>query len=138
MKIRKVIPILALMTIFVLPGCQKDSTTIPSGDSRSAFLGNWGGSDTELKFYYNAVITSDTTSATGVQIRNFGGIGNSYPPAKARVSGSTITLNLDQVVGDGLILNGSGVISGTTVINWKYTLFDGATLRKFTSVFTRR
>lgn len=137
MKKVEVIQILALTMVLFVSGCQKDSTTTPSGDERAKFLGSWAASDTELKFYYDAIINADSSSANAVLISNFGGIGYSYPPAKARVLGNNITLNLDQVVGDGLILNGSGTFSGTSVIKWKYTLFDGATLKTVSSVYTK-
>jgi UDP-3-O-[3-hydroxymyristoyl] glucosamine N-acyltransferase len=73
-----------------------------------------------------------------VLIYNFADIGYSYLPAKALVSGNTITLDPNQVIGGGLTINGSGAITGTSTINWNYTISDGATLRHVVSVYSKR
>ncbi|TRZ70152.1 MAG: hypothetical protein D4R97_08730 [Bacteroidetes bacterium] len=128
----------ALMFFLIFSGCQKDSSPAPSTDARVAFLGNWGVQETWVKLSYEVTITADTNSKTGVLIHNFAMIGFSYPPAKALVSGNTITLDPNQVIGNGLVVNGSGSLSGTTVIHWSYTISDGATQRDVSSTYTRR
>ncbi|MEI8005249.1 MAG: hypothetical protein WCI48_03510 [Bacteroidota bacterium] len=129
--------LLAVLALLLITGCQKESTTTPSSDARAAFTGNWSVAETWVKYSYEARIAADTNSKTGVLIYNFAGIGLSYPPAKALVSGNTITLDPNEVIGNGLVVNGSGVLSGTSTINWTYTINDGADLKHVTSTFTR-
>ena len=127
----------SMLAFLVFTGCQKESTTTPSSDARTAFIGNWSVQETWVKYSYEARIAADTTSKTGVLIYNFAGIGYSYPPAKALVSGNTITLDPNEIIGNHVVINGSGVLSGTSTINWSYTLNDGADLKHVTSTFTR-
>jgi hypothetical protein len=129
--------IIAMLAFLVITGCQKESSTTPSSDARTAFIGNWSVQESWVKYSYEARIAADTTSKTGVLIYNFAGIGYSYPPAKALVSGNTITLDPNEIIGDNLTVNGSGILSGTSIIKWSYTINDGATLRQVTSTFTK-
>jgi len=133
----RAINITVFLAFVLFAGCQKDSATTPSTDSRAAFIGNWGVQETWVKLSYEATISADTTSKTGVLIYNFAMIGASYPPAKALISGNTITLDPNQTIGDGLKVSGSGTITGTSLIHWNYTINDGATLRQVSSTYTR-
>jgi hypothetical protein len=133
----KIFFIPAILAFLVITGCQKESPTTPSSDARTAFIGNWSVQETWVKLSYEARIDADTTSKNGVLIYNFAGIGYSYPPAKALVSGNTITLDPNEIIGSDLVVNGSGILSGATTIRWSYTINDGATLRQVTSTFTK-
>jgi len=133
----KVVALMALLTCMVFTGCQKDNSTTPASDPRAAFIGNWGVQESWVKLSYEVTISVDTSSKMGVLIYNFALIGFSYPPAKALISGNTITLDPNQVIGDGLEVNGSGTISGTSTISWSYTVSDGATLRQISSVYSK-
>ena len=129
---------LAAMLAFVLiTGCEKESTTTPSTDARAAFIGYWSVKESWVKYSYESSIAADTTSKTGVLIYNFAGIGFSYAPAKALISGNTITLDPNEVIGNGLVVNGSGILSGNSTINWIYTINDGADLKHVTSTFSK-
>lgn len=127
----------AMIAFLFLAGCQKESTTTSTSDARAAFIGNWSVQESWMKYSYEARIAADTTSKTGVLIYNFAGIGLSYAPAKALVSGNTITLDANEVIGNGLVVNGSGVLSGNSTINWIYTINDGADLKHVTSTFSK-
>ena len=133
----KVIYIPAILAFLVFTGCQKENTVTPSSDARAAFTGNWGVQETWVKLSYEASISADTSSKMGVLIYNFADIGFSYQPAKALVSGNTVTLDPNQTIDDGLIVNGAGTLSGTSVIHWSYTISDGATLRQVSSTYTK-
>lgn len=129
--------LLACAALLAFAGCAKDTTTEPSTDSRAAFLGSWNAVEHDVKYAFVAVITAEPNSTSGVLISNFAGIGTSYAPARAIVSGNTITLDPGQVIGNGLVVNGSGTISGGTAIHWNYSISDGANLRQVVSTYTK-
>lgn len=133
----KVILFPILLVFLLTTGCQKDNSETPGSDARATFLGNWGVQENWVKLSYEVTISADTSSKAGVLIYNFADIGFSYRPAKALISGNSITLDPNQVIGDGLTVNGSGTLSGTSVIRWNYTISDGATQRQVSSTYTR-
>ena len=70
-----------------------------------------------------------------MKLNNFA---NSGTPAYADVSGTTITLVPDQIIGDGWTLNGQGALTTSTKINWTYTFNDGATLHSVVGTYTKQ
>jgi hypothetical protein len=133
-------PLTAIVVLVVLTwiGCTQEDTPGPNQtDARTKFLGQWMVNETWTDLTYEVTITSDPNSSNGVFIKNFGNVGNNYPPAGASVNGNNIYLDPDQVIGDGIIINGSGSMSGTTKINWGYTMNDGATLITATAVYAK-
>jgi hypothetical protein len=130
--------LLILSVCLICGGCQKDSSSPAPSDARTVFLGNWSVSETWTKLSYEVNIAADTTSKMGVLIYNFADVGYAYAPARALVSGNTITLDPNQVIGGGLTINGSGTLTGSSPVNWNYTISDGATLRHVVSIYTRR
>ncbi|MCX6281072.1 MAG: hypothetical protein NTU51_03850 [Bacteroidetes bacterium] len=133
----KIFGLIVLLSCLASGGCLKETTSTPSTDARSAFIGNWSVQETWVKLSYEVTVTADTSSKMGVLLHNFADIGFSFPPAKALVSGNTITLDPNQSIGDGLVVNGSGTLSGTTVIHWSYTISDGATQRQVSSTYSK-
>lgn len=120
-----------------LSACTDDPSPSP-GDPRSAFVGTWGVTETGAKQYYEVTITLDASSSTAVNIYNFGGSGSGSNPAIAHVSGTNITLVPDMIISDGWKINGNGALTGSTVINWSYSIdFDGADLQYFTAVYNK-
>ena len=116
--------------------CEDDPEPAPA-DERQAFAGAWRVNETETKLTYEVDIQLDPRSLNGgVYIYNFANAGSSSAPAYAYVSGNTITLEVNQVIGDGWIINGSGILSGST-IDWPYTLNDGANLHTISAIFQR-
>ena len=119
-----------------LSSCEVDPKPSPA-DVREAFLGIWSVTETERKLTYEVTIELDPGTQNGwVFISNFANAGSTSAPAYAFVSNNTITLETDQVIGDGWIINGSGTLSGST-INWHYTLNDKANLHNISAIFTR-
>ncbi len=135
-KVNTVMLILALTA--VLAGCAKDASTPPDpGTARDAILGNYSVSEIYTRLNYEATVIADPSSTNGVLISGFAGTLPTDPYAGALVTGTKITLDSNQVIGDGLKINGSGTISGQT-INWNYTIDDGATKRNAVAIYTKK
>jgi len=124
-----------LLFLALLSGCTEDSNITPD-PGRAAFLGDWTVTSS-LKLTYDVTITEDPNSSNGVFIHNFACIGWSDPPASAEIQGAKIFLDANQMIGDGLTINGSGTLSGTR-ITWSYTLFDGADMITVTETYTKQ
>jgi hypothetical protein len=135
MKKRNVIiPVSFVILVFALSGCAKESTT--SAPTRDSFLGDWSVFEPAKKQQnYEVTIYSDPNSGNGVLIENFANL-KSTVKAGAVVSGSTITLDANQVIEDYTI-NGSGTLSGNKII-WKYTLYTGADLKTVDATYTKK
>jgi hypothetical protein len=136
-KIKLTFSIVFIALSIVLSGCAKDSDTTPDTGNRPAFLGKWSVSETWTKLTYEVNITSDPNSSDGVFIYNFANTGSSSTPATAAVKGTSIVLDANQVIGDGITIAGSGILSGTK-INWNYTLDDGANLIQAIATYTKQ
>lgn len=124
----------AIVVLAILAGCTEDSDVNPD-PGRSAFLGEWTVTSS-LKLTYDVNVTADPNTSDGVFIHNFAFIGWSDPPAGASIKGNKIILDANQVIGDGLTINGSGTLSGNR-ITWSYTLFDGADMITVTETYAR-
>jgi len=134
-SLRNIVVLLSLAILW-FASCTDDPAPVPD-DPRTAFEGIWTVNETETRLTYEASIEPDPGSTSGgVLIYNFANAGSMSNPAYAYVSGNTISLQANQVVGDGWVINGSGVLSGST-INWPYTLNDGANLHNITATFSR-
>jgi hypothetical protein len=132
LKITHVISFLILFTVFT--GCEKGSTTTDA--TRDSYLGEWMVSESSTKSSYQVTITADPNSANGVLIACFANTLPTDPFAGAVVSGTTITLDENQVIGDGLKIAGSGSLSGKT-ITWNYTINDGADLTHVVAIYSK-
>ncbi len=129
---------LLFLVVIALVSCTKTDTNIsPSGDSRAKFLGSWTVSETHTKGSFPVTILADPNESSRVLIDNFANllVGNR---ATAYISGNSITLDPDQAVGNMTHISGSGTMTGTTTINWTYTMTDGATKTDATAVYTKK
>ena len=127
-----------MLIILALVSCTKtDSTTTPSGDDRAKFLGSWNVSETHNKGSFVVTIKADPNEASRVLIDNFANLlpGNQ---ATAYISGNSITLDANQSVGNMINISGNGTMTGSTTINWTYTMTDGATRIDATAVYTKK
>jgi hypothetical protein len=137
-KFHATLTLMTLMLSLVLSGCTEKTDPDPSPtDARSAFLGRWSVVETPTKLSYEVNITADPNSTDGVFISNFANTGSGSTPAGAFIGGNTITLDPDQVIGDGWIINGYGSLSGTTKINWNYNINDGADVNYYVATYTK-
>ena len=132
-----IIVIAIIATTFILTGCTKDSNTNPDSSTRTSFIGNWSVSETWTKLAYEVKISADPNSADGVFISNFANTGATSIPASASVNGSSIILDANQVIGEGLKINGSGNLSGTK-ISWSYSIDNGADQFNATAIYTKQ
>jgi hypothetical protein len=119
----------------ILSGCSTEDPSPSPADPRTSFVGTWLANETETKTTFEVTIELDGSSSTRVKLNNFA---NSGTPAYADVSGTTITLVPDQIIGDGWTLNGQGALTGSTKINWTYTFNDGATLHSVVGTYTKQ
>ena len=131
-----IISILILISLVFSSCTDLDPAPAPA-DPRQAFTGVWSVTESQTRLTYEVSIEIDQSSQKGgVYIYNFANAGSSSNPAYAFVSGNTISLEVNQVIGDNWIINGSGVLSGTR-INWPYTLNDQANLYNISAIFTK-
>ena len=138
MKTLNSITIFFLLAVTVaFSGCTKTSDSTPDTATRAAFLGKWSVSETWTKLAYEVTIAADPNSSGGVFIYNFAGTGATSTPAGAVINGTNIVLDANQVIGDGLKINGAGSLSGTRIL-WNYTLDDGATLIHAVATYTKQ
>jgi len=134
-RILKILAFALPALIFILAGCAKD-TTSTENPTRNSFLGSWSVTEYYTKLTYEVIIVADPNSSDGVLISGFANTLQSGPYAGAVVAGSKITLDANQVIGDGIKVNGSGVLSGNK-ITWSYTIDDGANLLTANAVYTK-
>jgi len=129
MKTKGIVPVIILFFLFaVFPACQKESNPNPSPtDARTKFLGTWTVTEYKKKASYEVNITADESSSDGVLIYNFGAFGAGIT-ATAFVKANSITLDADQEIVPGVIINGGGSYSATPEITWTYTINTGADL----------
>lgn len=134
-KVSKYILLFSLLAGF-FASCNKDNGSTPAL-SRSSLTGTWLVSETKKKATYEVTFEIDSTTTNGVLISNFAGSGLNSK-ATAYLSGVTLTLKGDDLLSPGWIVNGSGTVSGTTRIDWSYSLHDGANLTNIQAVFTKK
>jgi hypothetical protein len=127
--------IFILIVIFIY-SCSKDNNNITE-ITRASLTGTWMVNETGKKATYEVTIMIDTTSGTGVLIWNFAGAGQNVK-AIAYLTANTLALANNEQLSNGWIVNGSGVVSSPTLMNWTYSINDGADLTSFKAVFTKK
>jgi len=135
-KFTQYILLFSLVAGFFISSCNKDNGTTPAL-TRASLTGKWLVSESKKKATYEVTFEIDSTTTNGVLISNFAGSGLNSK-ATAYLSGVTLTLKGDDLLSPGWIVNGSGTVSGTTRIDWPYSLHDGANLINIQAVFTKK
>jgi hypothetical protein len=128
--------LLILLSGLIIPSCKKDNGT-PEGLTRASLTGKWMVTETQKKITYEVTILIDSTTSGGVLINNFAGAGPTVN-AFANLSGSSLALTNNELLSNGWVVNGSGAVSGTSRIDWPYTIHDGANLISIQAVFTKK
>jgi hypothetical protein len=130
---------LLFLSQFVIYSCQTETTTPDQVDARTDFLGVWNVNENWTKNNFDVSITSDATTTDGVYIENFAASGSGIK-TYAKVSGKNITISpLPQTLSTGWIIeSGSGVMQGTTKMNWNYVFNDEANTYTAIAVFTKK
>jgi hypothetical protein len=107
----------------VLISCKKDETAVVV-DSRDAFVGTWNVSDHQItKANYQVRIYKDANYSEKVWLINFHGTTDT---AFAYVSDKNITVTSQVLSTTHLSTGGTGLMTGTTKIDFEYYISDGA------------
>ena len=126
---------LSILAGIVITSCAKETT--PAELTRSSLTGTWMVNESLKKNTYEVTIGIDPATSDGVLITNFAAAGQDVK-AYAYLSGTTVSLTTNELLSNGWIVNGSGTVSGTTRIDWPYTLHDGANLYTIQATFTKK
>jgi hypothetical protein len=127
-----------LLISMTFTSCDKTDTDLsPTGNDRDKFLGAWSVHEIHTKADFVVTILEDPNETSRILIDNFANLitGNR---ATAVVSGSTITLDAEQTVGNMTVIGGSGTLTEPTKMSWTYSLTDGATRTDATATFTKK
>lgn len=114
---------LVFLIVLLLCSCKKDEpeTVI---DSRDSFVGSWNVSDQLLtKANYQVRIFKDENNSEKVWLINFHGTSDT---AFGYISSKDITITPQVLSATHLNTGGSGLMNGTTTINFQYYINDGA------------
>ena len=134
-RTRKYILIISLFALLFGSSCNKDSST-PVTITRAGLTGTWLVTESSKKATYEVYIQTDSSSSTGVLITNFAGAGQNVK-ATAYLSNSSLVMT-NELLSNGWIVIGNGVISSLTQINWPYTLHDGSNLINIQAIYTKK
>ncbi len=133
--------------ILLYPGCAPDNPSPTGTDNRAKYLGTWNVSEShsksllygnlKLDIFYQVTISADPNSTTAVYISNFANAGQNVT-AHAETSGNSIYLSpSSQTLSTDWIVEGSGTISGSSPINWSYSINTGADLIYATAKYSK-
>lgn len=124
MKIHKGTKLLIILSlIIVVASCKKDDTEEVI-DSRDVFVGTWNVSDHQItKANYQVRIYKDESYSEKIWLINFHGTTDT---AFAYVSDKNITIAPQALSTTHLNTGGSGLMTGTTKIDFEYYINDGA------------
>ena len=134
-RVSKYTLLFSLIAVFFVSSCNKDNSTTQLL-TRASLKGTWVVNETFKKTTYEVTILIDSTTSNGVLISNFAGAGQNVK-AVAYLSGVKLALTSNELLSNGWIVNGSGTVTGTTRIDWPYSLHDGANLTTIQAVFTK-
>lgn len=127
---------LVFITLFFI-ACTEDSDLINPQDDRDLFLGTWNVNETCNRGAYQVTITKDPTNSSQVIINNFWLIGPNEKAPYAIVAGSNIVIPQQNIYNDEkTIVKGSGVLD-EDIIEWEYTVNDGADLYTCTATYEK-
>jgi hypothetical protein len=127
---------ISILILIFTSSCSKNNENIPE-ITRASLTGTWMVNESGKKNTYEATILVDSSSSTGILIYNFAGAGQNVK-AIANLSGNTLALTSNEQLSNGWIINGSGIVSSSTLMNWSYSINDGADLTTYKAVFTKK
>jgi hypothetical protein len=120
----------------LITSCSKESKT-ETALNRSSLTGTWMVTESSKKATYEVTILIDSANSNGVLIANFAGAGQNVK-AVAFLTGNTLSLTNNELLSNEWIVNGSGMVTGTTRIDWSYSIDDGANLTSVKAVFMKK
>ncbi|NLN95079.1 MAG: hypothetical protein GX128_02780 [Bacteroidales bacterium] len=125
-RAQKYVLFIALMLV-LFPACELIDVEPDSNDLRDKFIGTWKFNEDEKKksdlAFYSVLISKDPTNSAQVLLKNFGNLGNFYT-TYGIVTTNRISIENQLVV--SIKISGTGTYSSTGIMNWTYTINDGA------------
>lgn len=130
---------LFIIFLFILNSCTIDDTVDPqTGDDRDQFTGTWLFSETPAarNISYSVYISNDPSNSSQVLLRNMGNLGGSVS-AYGIATSSKIVIPSQEAY-DGVIIEGSGTVSGTDMMEWEYTITAGGDIESYSALATKQ
>ncbi len=126
--------LLILLSIFAFSSCKQDEPDVVI-DKRDVFEGTWNVIDHQIsKANYQVYISKDDNNSDKVWLRNFHG---TQDTAFAYISNKNISIANQTMPQTGLGTGGSGLMIGTTKIDFEYYIFDGAQQDTISATYTK-
>jgi hypothetical protein len=123
---------LALLSGFMLSGCETTETPVDGDDVRDQFVGYWqfletGGYKSTKAQSYIVVVSKDPDNSAQVLLKNFGNPGTQDITVVGIVTASQIVVS-EQNMSNGWVVEGSGKLSNptNTVMSWTYSITAAA------------
>jgi len=121
----------ALLSGFLLSGCETTETPVGGDDARDPFIGYWqfletGGYKSTRAQSYIVVVSKDPDNSTQVLLKNFGNPGTQDINVVGIVTTNQIVVS-EQNMTNGWVTEGSGKISNPTktAMTWTYSITAG-------------
>lgn len=132
-------PALFLLLITFMAACVPEDEVEP-GDLRDKFTGTWRFTETPVVkspdgVSFTVTITYDPNNSTQVLLKNFAQIGGQYA-AYGIVTSNRITIP-SQEVAPGFMVSGTGILAGSSHMDWDYTTIAGGDKETFTATADR-
>jgi hypothetical protein len=123
--------------LIIMFSCTEDGDILNPEEDRDMFIGTWNVNETCNRIPYQVTIIKDPSNSSQVIIENFWLIGPDEKPPYAIVAGNTIVIPQQNICNDDkTIVKGTGDLSNN-VINWEYTVNDGADLYTCIATYTK-
>jgi hypothetical protein len=123
---------LALLSGFMLSGCETTETPVDGDDVRDQFVGYWqfletGGYKSTKAQSYIVVVSKDPDNSAQVLLKNFGNPGTQDITVVGIVTASQIVVS-EQNMSNGWVVEGSGKLSNptNTTMSWTYSITAAA------------
>ncbi|MFA6949662.1 MAG: hypothetical protein WCQ70_03155 [Lentimicrobiaceae bacterium] len=130
---------LFIVFLFILNSCTIEDPVDPqTGDDRDKFKGTWLFTETPAarNISYSVYITNDPSNSSQVLLRNMGNLGGSV--SAYGIATSTKIVIPSQETYEGFIIEGSGSVSGTDMMEWEYTIIAGGDIESYSALATKQ
>jgi hypothetical protein len=125
-------------SVLIISCAPEDTSTPTPTDVREKWVGTYSCEETENAANvttFDINISKNTSVSDGLIISNFYNIGSQYS-LNATLSGNSITIPTQTL--NGFKITGSGTTSGTTKINFSYTVQAGGNNSSCTAIATQQ
>jgi hypothetical protein len=137
-------PFLFFILLSLVASCTKEDENNPSTgstnltDPRSVYVGTWVCNEESQVFgttAYSVDIATHSTITNRIVASNFYNLGFTTSNAQLEVSGSNITILLQNLSGYNVV--GSGSLVNSSTINLNYTTNDGSGIDTVSAIYTK-